>query len=41
MAPVNMTAREFGFLVSEANGHRSRAAGTVTVPANTTFAAGT
>ncbi|MEM6496736.1 MAG: head decoration protein [Pseudomonadota bacterium] len=40
MAPVDMTAREFAFVVSEANGYRSRAAGVVTVPANTTFEAG-
>lgn len=34
-------ARRAAFLVSEANGYRSRGTGTVIVPANTTLAAGT
>lgn len=41
MAPVTMGPREFGFVISEGNGNFSREAGTVTVPANTTFQAGT
>ena len=40
MAPVSEGKRIAEFLVSEANGCRSRHEGTVTVPANTTIPAG-
>ena len=40
MAPVSEGKRIAEFLVSEANGCRSRHEGTVTVPANTTIYAG-
>lgn len=40
MAILTEGARKAAFVVSEANDWRSRDAGTVTVPANTTFAAG-
>lgn len=41
MAPVSEGKRTAEFLVSEANGYRSRDEVTVTVPANTTIDAGT
>lgn len=41
MAPVNMIARDAAFIISEAEGHRSRDTATITVPANATFEAGT
>jgi len=40
MAPITEGSRKADFLLSEANDWRSRDAGVVTVPANTTFAAG-
>ncbi len=40
MAPVSEGKRTAEFLVSEANGYRSRAEVTVAVPANTTLPAG-
>ena len=41
MTTLTEGKRNADFLVSEANGHRSRDTGVVTVPANTTFEAGT
>jgi|GEM_PF-746745 len=40
MAALTEGARNAQFIVSEANGYRSRAKGTVTVPANSTIPAG-
>lgn len=41
MATLTEGARNAQFIVSEANGYRSRGVGMVTVPANTELAAGT
>lgn len=41
MAPLTEGPRMAAFMVSEANGYRSRETRTVTVPANTTFEPGT